>query len=56
MLGGWEISLSSYGYFKNYAHDPRMVFTAPPHFINPAESGWEVRDWMEIPEIVVNNP
>lgn len=35
------------GYKKDYAHDPRMMYEQPPYFLEPAESGWEIRDWVE---------
>lgn len=28
------------GYHKDYAHDNRMLYDTPPHFLAPAESGW----------------
>jgi hypothetical protein len=36
------------GYAKDYAHDPRMMYDQPPYFLEPTESGWEIRDWKEI--------
>jgi len=36
------------GYAKNYAHDPRMTFDAPPNFLEPSDSGWEIVDWTEL--------
>lgn len=36
------------GYAKNYAHDPRMTFNTPPHFIEPVNSGWELNIWREV--------
>jgi hypothetical protein len=39
---------SNTGYTKDYAHDPRMSYDQPPHFMEPTESGWEIRDWKEI--------
>lgn len=35
------------GYDKDYAHDKRMIYEAPPHFPAPEESGWEITDWTE---------
>lgn len=35
------------GYGKDYAHDPRMVTVAPPHFLGPKQSGWEMIEWTE---------
>ncbi|MEW5952872.1 MAG: hypothetical protein AB1815_03825 [Bacillota bacterium] len=35
------------GYDKNYAYDPRMAFTAPPRFLQPAAAGWDVFSWEE---------
>lgn len=36
------------GYAKDYAHDPRFLYEQPPHFLEPANSGWEIRDWIEM--------
>lgn len=36
------------GYIKNYSHDPRLLYDAPPHFPNPANSGWQSSRWDEI--------
>jgi len=36
------------GYKKNYTHDPRLLYDAPPHFPNPANSGWQSSHWNEI--------
>lgn len=36
------------GYDKNYTHDPRMLYTSPPHYIEPANTGWQVGEWKEI--------
>jgi hypothetical protein len=38
------------GYNKVYSHDPRMKFDAPPHFVQPANTGWEILSWKEIVE------
>jgi len=36
------------GYKKNYSHDPRLLYDAPPHFPDPANSGWQSSRWDEI--------
>ena len=36
------------GYSKNYAHDIRMSYDAPPHFLDPEGSGWEIIGWNEM--------
>ncbi len=36
------------GYDKDYSHDQRMIFDTPPHFLEPANSGWEIINWKEI--------
>jgi len=33
------------GYKKNYAHDIRMMYDSPPHFLKPDGSGWEITEW-----------
>jgi hypothetical protein len=35
------------GYTKAYTFDPRMVYIAPPHFIEPENSGYEIITWNE---------
>lgn len=35
------------GFNKDYAHDNRMLNDAPPYFLEPEESGWEIRGWEE---------
>ncbi len=35
------------GYLKNYVHDPRLSYDTPPHFLEPLNSGWEIRAWRE---------
>ena len=30
---------------KNYAHDIRMMYDSPPHFLKPDGSGWEITEW-----------
>jgi len=36
------------GYLKNYNFDPRMAYDAPPHFLEPANSGWEITAWRTV--------
>lgn len=36
------------GYSKSYSHDPRMLYDMPPHFLEPMNSGWEIREWKEL--------
>lgn len=40
--------VSSSGYDKDYTHDPRMLYTSPPHYIEPTNTGWQVGEWKEI--------
>lgn len=35
------------GYGKNYWYDPRMMYEAPPDFLEPNNSGWEIIEWAE---------
>ncbi|HNX27978.1 MAG TPA: hypothetical protein PKN87_01010 [Syntrophomonadaceae bacterium] len=35
------------GYEKSYSHDERMLYDMPPHFLEPMNSGWEIRSWRE---------
>ena len=37
------------GYRKVSYFDYRLKNQTPPHFITPANSGWEVREWDEVP-------
>jgi hypothetical protein len=36
------------GYSKDYYYDERMLYTEPPHFIEPLNSGFEITAWEEI--------
>ncbi|HHX51484.1 MAG TPA: hypothetical protein GX711_08605, partial [Clostridia bacterium] len=36
------------GYDKDYAHDSRMLYSSPPHFLEPQNTGWELTGWKEI--------
>lgn len=36
------------GYKKNYAHDPRMLYSTPPNFPEPLNTGWEIKEWKEL--------
>lgn len=35
------------GYDKEYYHDPRMQYNTPPHYIEPARTGWAACEWKE---------
>jgi hypothetical protein len=47
-VGKGNNSGTTSGYSKDYAHDPRMMYEQPPYFLEPTETGWEIRDWKEI--------
>lgn len=36
------------GYSKDYRYDERMLYTEPPHFIDPLNSGFEITKWEEV--------
>lgn len=38
------------GYLKDYAHDPRMAYDTPPHFLEPVNAGWEIVNWRHAPD------
>jgi Tfp pilus assembly protein PilX len=42
------VGMTTSGYNKDYAHDPRMMYEAPPYFLRPDDSGWEILEWTEI--------
>lgn len=44
------------GYTKNYCHDPRMLYQSPPHYIEPANTGWQTMKWREISDHITSNP
>jgi hypothetical protein len=48
-VGTFSGSTNVTGYSKNYSFDPRMVYLAPPHFIEPENSGFEIVTWNEGP-------
>lgn len=33
------------GYLKDYRYDPRMLYDAPPHFLEAVNAGWEIVSW-----------
>jgi hypothetical protein len=44
------------GYTKNYSHDPRMLYTSPPHYIEPSNTGWQAMQWRETSDHLTTNP
>lgn len=40
-------SILADGYERVYIQDPRMKTMSPPHFIDPADSGWQMANWSE---------
>lgn len=40
-------SINIHGYNKDYIFDPRMEYLTPPHFIEPANAGYEIVTWNE---------
>ncbi len=42
-----------HGYNKKYAHDPRMFYDYPPHFLEPTNVGWELIEWKEVNQNMV---
>jgi len=36
------------GYDKNYVYDKRLKYTAPPRFVDPIKSAWQIKAWAEI--------
>lgn len=36
------------GYNRNFEHDPKMEYKTPPFFLEPTNSGWEIREWREV--------
>jgi len=38
---------SGIGYDREYSHDPRMLYDAPPYFVEPANTGWLSAKWRE---------
>lgn len=37
-----------HGYSKDYRYDERMIFSEPPHFLEPLNSGFEIAKWVEV--------
>lgn len=37
--------VSHSGYSKDYAHDTRMLYDSPPHYLVPEENGWNISVW-----------
>jgi len=37
-----------HGYREDNTFDLRMLYDAPPHFLEPENAGWEVKSWREV--------
>ena len=37
-----------HGYLGDYSFDYRMAYETPPHFLEPVNSGWEVKEWRDV--------
>jgi len=48
-VGTYNSSGMVSGYSKLDWFDYRLKTMSPPHFVEPANSGWEVRSWEEVP-------
>ena len=46
-VGTFSGSTRLTGYSKDYAFDERMLYLTPPHFIEPANAGFEIITWNE---------
>jgi hypothetical protein len=42
------VGQGSNGYIKQYTYDTRMRYKQPPHFLAPANSGYQVVSWEEV--------
>ncbi len=38
----------SNGYNRNFVHDEKMKYKSPPYFLEPTNSGWEIKEWKEV--------
>ena len=43
-----ETIVIDWAYSSENLFDYRMLYEAPPHFVQPANSGWEVKSWKEV--------
>ena len=50
------VKQGSTGYYKKYAHDPRMLYDYPPHILEPTNVGWEIHEWKETKNHVEEKP
>lgn len=48
--GGIALQIIPLLFTKDYAHDDRMLYEAPPHFLAPEMTGWEILEWNETRE------
>ncbi|MGE5416853.1 MAG: hypothetical protein ACM3UZ_08850 [Acidobacteriota bacterium] len=46
-VGTFSGAISVTGYDKDYSFDKRMAIETPPHFVEPVNEGWEVKEWRE---------
>ena len=49
-------TIGSTGYNKKYAHDPRMFYDYPPHILEPTNVGWEIHEWKETNDHLIEKP
>ena len=50
------VKKGSSGYYKKYAHDPRMLYDYPPHILEPTNVGWEIHEWKETNDHLEEKP
>ncbi len=39
---------SIHGYKEDNSFDYRMAYETPPHFLEPANTGWQIKEWAEV--------
>ncbi len=45
---GWQGNTTIHGYKEDNSFDYRMTYETPPHFLEPTNTGWEVKEWAEV--------
>ncbi len=50
------ITWDSGGYQENDVYDARLNYETPPHFLEPANAGWQILKWISIPVTIALSP
>jgi hypothetical protein len=50
------VTWGSGGYRENDIYDARLKYETPPHFLEPANAGWQILKWISVPVSITLTP